>query len=327
MIVLLHVPIRLRSAWALGGLSVRELSCRTWNKIFENEILTRAAAVAFYAMMAMVPFLGLTLTMTAWLLPEISGRSEAAEGIGHSTVGQFESTLKAVFPAEAYRVVKDQIARLQNEPPVGFISLGLVITIWLASSLFVAVNDAMNRIYGVQETRPYWKLHLIAIAMTVVQAVILIGSLLVIVAGPQILTWMGLSPLATRLAAIVQWLVVTVMVLLSFALTFYFGPDAEQRWEWITPGSFFGTIVFLIETCLFRIYVQNFSNYDRTYGSLGGVMILMFWFWMSSVIMLAAAQVNKVIEDASPLGKNYGQKIDSTEVPDLKALAPEPAST
>jgi membrane protein len=320
-------PLRLREALSLGGLSVRELAHRTWTKINDHEILTRASAVAFYAMLALVPFLALILTLTAQLLPDITGRSGDALGVGNMTVDQLRETLRTAFPPEAYKVVEAQIERMQKQPPVGLLSVGLVITIWLASSLFVAVIDAMNRIYGVQETRSFVKLRLTAILMTVIQAAILIGALVTIVAWPQILAWIGLkSTLATTLATAVHWLVVAIMVLLSFALAFYVGPDADQRWEWITPGSLLGTVVFMLVTFGFRLYVQNFANYDKTYGPLGGVMVLLFWFWISSVVLLTAAQINKIIEDASPLGKNYGQKVDPTEPPDFKTMKPEPVS-
>ncbi len=122
----------------------------------------------------------------------------------------------------------------------------------------------------------------------------------------------------------IQWLVVTLMVLFSFAITFYVGPDAETRWEWITPGSLLGTLIFLGFTLLFRVYIQRFANYDKTYGSLGGVMVLLLWFWVSSLVLLTAGQMNKVIEDASPLGKGYGQKVDVEEAPDYTKMPPKP---
>jgi len=146
------------------------------------------------------------------------------------------------------------------------------------------------------------------------------------VAWPEIVTWLGLSRPAAFLAHAVQWLVVFVMVLLSFALTFYVGPDADQRWEWITPGSLAGTVVFLVETFGLRTYVQHFANYDKTYGSLGGVMILLLWFWLSAVVLLTSGEVNKIIEDASPLGKSYGQKVDPPKALDFASMEPEPAS-
>ena len=163
--------------------------------------------------------------------------------------------------------------------------------------------------------------------MTVIQAAILIGALVTIVAWPQILHWLGMrSGTAALMATVIHWTVVLIMVLLSLALAFYVGPDADQRWEWITPGSLAGAFVFMLASYGFRLYVQKFANYDKTYGPLGGVMVLMFWFWISSVVLLASAQINKVIEDASPLGKNYGQKVDPSEPPDFKSIEPEPAS-
>jgi membrane protein len=319
-------PLRLREAFKLGGLSVRELTVRTWHKLNEHQILTHAAAVSFYAMLALVPFLGLVIFLTAQLLPDLTGATRA-KGIGNLTVNELEATLQQVFPSDAYHLFEDQIARIQREPPVGLLSLGLAITLWLSSSLFLAIIDAMNRIVGVDETRPFWKLRLVAIGMTLLQATILAGSLLVIVVWPLILRRLGLTAQAAALATVVQWLVLFVALLISFALTFYIAPDADQRWEWITPGSLLGTVLFLLASYLFRVYVQHVANYDKTYGSLGGVMVLLFWFWVSSVVLLSAAQMNKVIEDASPLGKRYGQRVDPTVPPDLEAIRPKPASS
>jgi membrane protein len=233
------------------------------------------------------------------------------------------------LPSEAYQLAEDQIARLQKElrhrPPFGLLALSVAITLFLASSHFTAVIDAMNRIYGVLETRSLVKIRLVAVAMTIVQAAILICSLIAIVAGPEILAWLRVRSDVQLIAALIQWPIIVVMLLLSFALTFYVGPDAEQKWEWITPGSVVGTVGLLIFTLLFRVYVQHFADYDKTYGSLGGVMVLMFWFWASAFLLLTAGQMNKVIEDASPLGKDFGRKTDPTVPPDFKALEPTSA--
>ena len=319
-------PLRLRSALSLGGLSPRELAVRTWRSIDKNEIQTRAAAISFYAMLAMVPFIAVVLTLSIQLLPDLTGWASKAEGLGDSTVEQLKSTLEKTLPPEASEEIEQQITTIQQRPPVGLISIGLAITLWLASSLFVAVIDAMNRIYGVEERRGFVKLRLIAIFMTIVQAAILVGSLLAIVGWRYVLDRLKLGDSAATFATATMYGVVVVMVLLSFALTFFVAPDADQSWEWITPGSLFGSLLFLGSTLLFRIYVHNFANYDKTYGPLGGVMVLLFWFWISSLILLGAAQVNKIIEEASPLGKNYGQRTNPAVSPDFDAMKPEPAN-
>jgi membrane protein len=318
-------PLRLREALSLGRLTVPEVARRTGKKVVEHEIMTRAAAVSFYAMLAFVPFLALVLTLAVQLLPDLSGMT-GQKGVGDLSVEELRSNLRTFFPAEAAKVVEDQIVRIQKQPPVGLISFGLAITIWLASSLFLAVIDAMNVIYGVQETRPFWKLRLTAIGMTLIQAAILLTALLAIVAWPFVLGWLRLGWASAVLATVVHWAVIWLMVLLSFAAAFYVGPDADQKWEWITPGSLVGSLAFLLGSGLFGLYVHNFGNYDKTYGSLGGVMVLVFWFWVSSLVLLTAAQMNKVIEDASPLGKYEGQKVDATVPPDLAELRPQPAA-
>src|SRR4051794_13290382 len=132
-------PLRLREALSLGGLSPRELLVRTWRKVRENEIDTRAAAVAFYAMLALVPFIGLILTLAVQLLPDLTGGSEQARGVGDLTVEQFRTTLEQALPKEASQEIERQVAEIQQRPPVGLMSFGLAIILWLASSLFVAI--------------------------------------------------------------------------------------------------------------------------------------------------------------------------------------------
>ncbi len=317
-------PTQLRQAFAFGGLTPVELAKRTWRSIDDHEIQTRAAGVAFYAMLALVPFIGLILTLAVQLLPDLSGVAGVSRGIGDQTLEQFRSTLDEALPPEASKQIEAEIVHLQHEPPVGIISFGILITLWLSSSIFLAVIDAMNRIYGVKERRGFIKLRLLAIAMTIVQAGILIASLVAIVASQYLFSKLHLGATGSVLATIALYASVFFMVLISFGLTIYVAPDAHTSWEWITPGSLLGTCLFIGVTLLFRVYVHNFANYDKTYGPLGGVMVLLFWFWISALVLLASAQMNKVIEEASPLGKNVGQRINPAQTPEFEAMKPEP---
>ncbi len=302
---------RLLSAMHLGGLTFREACLRTWTKINEHEILTRAAAISFYALAALVPFLALVITLTAWFLPRIAWllpwvKQDAADQV--AAQANAIALMQSLLPADAASLLGREITAIQEKPPAGIISFGLIALLWLSASLFVAVMDAMNRIMGVQETRPFWKVRLLAMLMTLTQAVILIVAFVTTLIWPQIIKWLGLSLMVALLATAVQGLTVFFIILLSFSLALYFGPDADQRWEWITPGSLIGTLVLLCVSLLFRIYVQNWANYSATYGSLTGVVILMSWLWICCIELLVSAEFNKVIEDASPLGKPYGQR-------------------
>lgn len=319
-------PLRLREAWSLGGFTPRQLVVRTWKMVNDHEIMTRAAGVAFYAMLAFVPLLGLVLTVVVQMLPDLSDLTGQGKGVGNLTVEQLRATLQGIFPKEAYAVAEDQIRRLQDQlkhrPPIGLFVAGLAVTLWLASSLYAAIIDAMNRIYGVVETRSIVKVRLVAIALTIFQAAIFLSALIAIVAWPQILRALHVGGSTAWLLTAAKWAIVLLMVLLSFGLTFYYGPDAETRWEWITPGSILGALAFGAFSWVFRIYVQDFANYNKTYGSLGGVMVLMFWLWVTSLVLLTAGQMNKIIEENSHLGKGRGQKVDPTEKPDFGAVEP-----
>ena len=297
--------LRPRTTMSLGGLSLRQIAVGMWKRMEEHDAMTWAAAVAFYAMLATVPFLALVLVVVVLRLPDLSGAGRRTTGLGHLTVDQLEATLRSLFPNEAYVLVRDQIARIQGEPPVALLSLGAVIALWSSSNLFLVVIDALNRTYGVKETRSYVKLRLTAMAMTFLQAACLLGSLVAIVAWPQILRVLGLDPhgAVAWVATAVRWSAVFLMVLLSFALTFHVGPDARHRWAWVTPGSLAGTIAFLVFCILFRLYVQNFGSYNKSLGALGGVMVLLFWFWVVALVLLAAAEMDRAIEAGSSIGR------------------------
>lgn len=169
-----------------------------------------------------------------------------------------------------------------------------MVTLWLASGLFAAVIDGLNRIYGVRDTRPYWKFRLTAIWITIVQSVILLAAVASIFAYPMLVDWIGVTFNVPAMATYVTWFTIFMMVLASFALMFAAGPDVKQAHRWVTPGSVFGASIFMLTTYGFQLYVKNLAHYDVTYGSLGGVMILMFWLYISSLVLLVAGQVNKI---------------------------------
>ena len=293
--------------WAmhLGSLSVRTISVKIWHRIDDHAILTRAAAIAFYAIAALVPFMGLLIALTARWLPWIELRLT-----GDPSFDPLDP-LRALLPADAASFLARELERLQRQPPPGLISFGLAALLWLSSSLFVEIIDAMNVISGVRETRPFWKRRLIAIVMTLSQAGILIAALVSIVAWPLIPAWLGLSRSAAVIATAVHGVTVFFTVLSSFAFALYVAPSYRRRWEWITPGSVLGTLVILASSLAFRSYTQNWANYSATYGSLTGIIVLMSWIWISSVVLLVSAELNQVIADSAYLHRH----VESTRVP------------
>jgi membrane protein len=294
----------------LGDLSVRAVGAKTWNQIEHHAILTRAAAIAFYAVAALIPFMGLLIALTSrwlpWILLQLGG------------AGPFDPVdpFRDLLPADAASFLTRELDRLQTQPPTGLISFGLGALLWLSSSLFVEIIDAMNVISGVKETRPFWRRRLIAIVMTLSQAGILIAAVVSIVAWPQIVAWLGLSRPAALMATAFHGVTVFVTVLSSFAFALYVAPNSKRRWEWITPGSLLGTLVLLATSLIFRIYTQNWAHYNATYGSITGIIVLMSWIWISSVVLLASAELNQVIEDLA-----YRHRLEPTRVSVQSALS------
>jgi len=286
----------------LGGLSVREVATRAWKRIDDDEIFTRSAAITFYAIAALVPFLALVITLTAYLLPPPFRQAESGTA---QPAGPMDELVN-VLPRDAASIVIKEIDELQKRPPTGLLSFGLVAILWLSSSLFVAVMDATNRIMGVRESRPWWKQRVVGVLMALSQGGILIAAFATVLAWRQILHFLGVGEVTAVLVTVVHGLFVLVIFLLSFAMALYFAPDAEQCWEWITPGSLAGSVVLLAVSVAFRVYVQNWGNYSATYGSLAGIIMLMSWVWLCAIALLTAAELNKVIKDASPLGAGCG---------------------
>jgi len=256
--------------------------------------MTRASAIAFTAMMTAVPFLALVLTLAALLLPDQTG---GGTGIASALVAHIEQILGTVLPSQATHIIEEQIARLQERPPIGIMSVSLGVIIWLAAGLFLDVIDALNRIYGVRERRAYWKLRVLATFMTFVQVIVVLLAAGAIFCTPTMLGWAGLAGYGWLVTA-TSWFFGVLAILGSFALTFAIGPDVEQARRWVTPGSLFGALVFILATLGFRYYVANWAQYDTMYGSLGGVIILMFWFWISSLVFLVGGQLKKVFHYA-----------------------------
>jgi membrane protein len=281
----------------LGGLTLRELAVHTWRRIDDQAVMTRAAAITFYGIAALVPFMGLLIVLSARALPLLESTVSARMDL--EPIDPFD----ALLPADVGSLLRRELTRIRAESHVGLISFGVGALLWLSSTVFVEIIDAMNAIRGLKETRPFWTRRLIAMAMTLIMAAILISATVTIAVWPQILAWLGLSREASLMATGLHALIVMLIVFCTFALVLQVGPNTVQAWNWITPGSVVGAVVVIGTSLVFRVYAQNWGNYGATYGSLAGIVLLMSWTWLNSFVLLVAAVLNKVIEDASHLKK------------------------
>ncbi len=207
------------------------------------------------------------------------------------------------------------IDQLQNQKS-GVLSVGILVALWSASIGIRSLMNAMNRAYDVEEGRPTWKLMLLSVGYTIGLAIILLCAAALMIIGPQVMEWLadqvGLKDIVVTLWTWLRWPVIVFLMMLVVAVLYYVTPDVEQRFRFITPGSVVAVIVWIAASIAFGIYVQNFGNYDATYGSIGAVIVLLLYFYISAAVLLFGAEMNAVIEHASTQGKDDGDKrIDS----------------
>ena len=209
--------------------------------------------------------------------------------------------------------------RSGDRPAPYLFSFGILFTLWTASGAFAALINALNRAYDVQETRPFWKVRGIAILMTLGLSVLILVGVLLLVLGPQIgetiASIFGLGELFLLVWDIVRWPVALFFMIFTVALLYYFAPDANQPFRWITPGGLIGVVLWVLASVAFNFYVSNFGSYNKTYGSIGAVIILLLYLYISSLTILFGAELNatlvrmkeeisgKQIIDAEPAGE------------------------
>jgi membrane protein len=190
--------------------------------------------------------------------------------------------------------------------------------LWAASNGMGAITEALNIAYNVKESRPWWKQRLTAVGLTIGLSVIIISALVLVLYGGQLADYVaghyGFGQYFTLTWKILQWLIVLAFMLLAFALIYYVAPDLhEQKWAWVTPGSVVGVGLWLLVSVGFKLYLHFFDSYSKTYGTLGAVIVLMLWLYLTGAAILIGGEVNSEIENAAakagdPEAKEKGEK-------------------
>ena len=276
-----------------------ELLKRTAKETSADNVLGLAAQLAYYFLLALVPAIVFVVALTSFFPRDV--------------LASIMNTLQSFMPAEAYTIVRDQIGSLRGGEHSGVLTFGLLMALWSSSAAVVSITDALNRAYDIEEGRPWWKVRLVAIALTVALAVFILLAFTLVMVGPtladRVATQVGLGEAFAVAWKILQWPIVFALIVIALAFVNYFAPDAEQDFVWLTPGSVLATLLWLLFSLGFKIYVTNFSNYNETYGAIGGVIVLLLWFYTSGLAILIGAEMNAEIEHASPYGKDPGEKV------------------
>lgn len=280
------------------GIGFGTLLKRTIKEFSNDDMSTYASALAYRALFSLFPFLLFLMAL-----------------LGFLNLSEFFAWLREqaalALPAVAMEQVNPVIDQLQEQKS-GLLSVGILVALWTASAGFRSLMNAMNRAYDVSEGRPGWKLTLLSLLYTVGTAVVLLASAGLMIVGPQVMEWLadlvGLKETIVLLWAWLRWPVVVFLMMLLVAVLYYVTPDVEQEFRFITPGSVLAVIVWIAASVGFGIYVQNFADYNATYGSIGAIIVLLLYFYISAAVLLLGAELNAVIEHHSVEGKDPGEK-------------------
>jgi len=284
------MPVVPPSLWKFGGLTPLKLVQLAVKKIGEDELSTRSAALSYYFLLALFPMLLFLLS----LLGIFAGTAEFRDSI--------LAALGRVAPGSASALIQSVLNQVIRSSSGVKLAAGILGALWAASGGIGAVVISLNKIYRTTETRPWWKQKLTVVGLTVALAGLIIVALVLVLYGGKIgeviASQVGLGSVFTVAWKILHWPVAFAAMFLSYSVIYYFGPDLEERrWYWVTPGAVAGVALWLLASIGFRIYLHFFNSYSATYGSLGAVVILMLWLYITGFAILIGGEVNWVIEN------------------------------
>jgi len=278
-------------AWAFSKTLAKRIS--------DNALTDRAATLAYYFVFALFPFLFTLVTLAAYLPVQ-------------NPIQDLVARLDPLMPDEAMAIIRTQLQKLATEQRPRLLTFGLGLALWSASRGIDALRTALNLSYDVKESRPWWRVQLMAVAITVATSALMLLAIAGLAIGSSAGLWVASKLHVDQFWLLIwgwlRWPITAAGVMLVLALLYYFLPDVKQEWRYVTPGSLLGTLLWLLMTWAFSIYAENFGSYDKTYGAIGGIIVLVTWFYISGFVFTLGGEVNALLEHASAGGKARGAR-------------------
>ena len=278
-----------------------------------DDVLNRAAILSFYFLLALFPLL-------LFLIALLGSFADSGTELRRNLL----TYLRAIVPVSASDLINTTVDEISQKSSGGKLSFGLLTSLWFASSGMGAIIEGLNVAYDVKETRAWWRRTLLAIVLTIALAVLIVTALALMFYGSRmaegIANHYGFGAAFTAAWTVLQWLFVLIFVFIAFVLIYFLAPDLhEQQLRWLTPGAAVGVILWLLVSFLFGSYLNFYNTYSVVYGSLGAVIILLLWFYLTGVTILIGGEVNAIIEQAAarvgdPEAKAPGQKAPDESV-------------
>lgn len=281
---------------------LKEILLAVWHGMSDHGDSLLAAGVAFYALFAIFPALG----AATWIFGLLANPK---------TIHDQLENLRSILPAEAWQVINRQLVALTSQSTsLSLAGIGsLLVALYSARLAASSMMQALNSVFGVKETRSFLVTNGLAILFTIVGIAILLIAVGVLVGVPIFFSYVGIKgSVAADIIRYARWPALAIIMALALALTYRFGPDRENAcWKWLSWGSGAATALWLLVSYGFSWYVSAFNSYDKIYGSIGAVVILLFWFWLTAFIGLLGAELDNAIErkaGVSPAGSQFGAK-------------------
>lgn len=270
----------------IRGVGLGELSKRALKGFFEDDMVSYAAALAYYVFLALFPFSILLLALLGFL---------GIPGLFDWLLDQAEAAL----PGQAMDLVEQVIGQIRSQSQGWLLLFGIAVGLWSAPSTVWLLMVALNVAYDVEETRPLWKRLLLSVVYTLGLAVLITIATALMMIGPQAVMWLaneiGIGTLFVGLWSWLRWPVTALLLMLVVAIVYYVAPDVDEPFRFVSPGAVLCVIGWLAASLGFSYYVSNFASYGAVYGSLSAVIVLLLEFFISASVLLLGAEVNAVI--------------------------------
>ena len=275
--------------WTLTHIGAGRLARRVAVSVSGNDLTGYSAQLAYYFFLSLFPLLMFLAALLAYLPMRHRARTVLA-------------VLGKVLPTQALALVKGDFEGLIHQQHNGLLSFSVAFALYSASNVITAIGAGLNQVYGVREERPYWRVLLTALLLVLALALVFLVAFAIFFFGPIIANavagHLGIHLLPIVLD-IIRWPILLLAVILAAALLYYFTPNVRQEWRWLTPGSVFAVFGWIASSLLFAFYVNNFGSYNKTYGSIGAVIILLTWMYLGGLVLLVGGQINSVIKHAA----------------------------
>ena len=294
----------MRKRWTYKDIFGGKFLSRLWQKITDDDILGNAAQVAFYFSFALFPLLLFLMSLLGVILSD-----------KQDLQAELFKILGQVMPNSAFDLVRKTLDEVTSSASSGKLTIGIFLTLYSASAGVDNMRGTLNEVYNLKETRSFLKAKGTSLGLTLGVGVVILIALALIVYGSNLIdNWLPLD--SPYIIAPLQYAVVLVMVLFAFALIYNFAPNHDAfQWKWISPGAVIGVVLWILFSGAFKLYLRYFDSYAATYGSLGAMIILLLWLYLTALVILIGGAINAILDEETGVKK---RNLDPKQVKEEK---------